>query len=55
MMIYLEYTEILSAAVSNVVSALVKWLWSLKSNTKMGIGPSLSSHFSVVPRFCCSS
>uniref|UniRef100_A0A6N2NK52 SMP-30/Gluconolactonase/LRE-like region domain-containing protein n=1 Tax=Salix viminalis TaxID=40686 RepID=A0A6N2NK52_SALVM len=26
--------KILSAAVSNVVSALVKWLWSLTSNTK---------------------
>lgn len=29
--------KILSAAVSNVVSALVKWLWSLKSNTKMAV------------------
>ncbi|KAF9665056.1 hypothetical protein SADUNF_Sadunf16G0082400 [Salix dunnii] len=29
--------KLLSAAVSNVVSALVKWLWSLKSNTKTAV------------------
>ncbi|XP_065878977.1 uncharacterized protein [Euphorbia lathyris] len=29
--------KIVSSVVSNVVSVLVKWLWSLKSNTKTGV------------------
>lgn len=41
--------EIISGVVSNVVSALVKWLWSLKSTTKTGID--LSLIFPVLPRF----
>lgn len=32
----MKNAEIVSGVVSNVVSALVKWLWSLKSTTKTG-------------------
>lgn len=33
---YIQLAEIISSAASNVVSALVKWLWSLQSTPKTG-------------------
>lgn len=32
------YAEIVTGIVTNVISALVKWLWSLKSTTKTSSG-----------------
>lgn len=50
---FTNFAEIISGVVSNVVSALVKWLWSLKPTTKTGIDlsvpfPVLSPIFEVV-------
>lgn len=41
--------EIISGVLSNVVSGLVKWLWSLKTTTKTGIDFSLT--FPLLSRF----
>lgn len=40
----LLFAEIVSGIVSNVASALVKWLWSLKSTTNIGTYHLLISH-----------
>lgn len=42
-----DYAEIVTGVVSNVVSALLKWLWSLKSTAKPGRDLPLSFHFPV--------
>ena len=39
--------EIVSGIVSNVASALVKWLWSLKSTTNIGTYHLLISHLAL--------
>jgi hypothetical protein len=45
------FAEIVTGVVSNVVSVLVKWLWSLKSTTKTGTDLLLSLHFVFLALF----